>query len=79
MEKPIATTDNENLLQQASNPGFLADFWDFLRTSKKWWLLPLLLLFLRSARSWCWPILPQHHSSILFFEREPLWLFRATP
>ncbi len=29
-----------------SDPGFLAEFWDFLRTSKKWWMLPLLAVFL---------------------------------
>jgi hypothetical protein len=46
MEQPDSTSDNESLLQEASNPGFFADFWDFLQTSKKWWLLPLLLIFL---------------------------------
>ena len=46
MEQPDPITKNESLLQEASNPGFLADFWDFLKTSKKWWLLPLLLVFL---------------------------------
>jgi hypothetical protein len=46
VEQPNPVTDNEALLQEASNPGFLADFWDFLRTSKKWWMLPLLVIFL---------------------------------
>jgi hypothetical protein len=46
MEQPGSTSDNESLLQEASNPGFFADFWDFLQTSKKWWMLPLLLVFL---------------------------------
>jgi hypothetical protein len=46
VEKPQSVTENEGLLQEASNPGFLADFWDFLKTSKKWWLSPLLLIFL---------------------------------
>jgi hypothetical protein len=46
MEQSKPITDNESLLQQASNPGFLADFWDFLTTSKKWWMLPLLIVFL---------------------------------
>jgi hypothetical protein len=46
MDKPDSVVDNESLLQEASNPGFFADFWDFLKTSKKWWLLPLLVIFL---------------------------------
>jgi hypothetical protein len=28
----------------ASDPGFLAEFWDFLRHNKKWWLLPILIV-----------------------------------
>lgn len=27
-------------------PGFLAEFWMFLMTNKKWWLLPILLVIL---------------------------------
>ncbi len=46
MEHTDPIIDNERLLQEATNPGFLADFWDFLHTSKKWWLLPLFLVFL---------------------------------
>lgn len=46
MSNSEPVTDNESLLQEAANPGFLADFWDFLKTSKKWWLLPLLVIFL---------------------------------
>lgn len=26
--------------------GFFAEFWDFLKTSKKWWMLPILIVFL---------------------------------
>lgn len=26
--------------------GFFTEFWDFLKTSKKWWMLPILLVFL---------------------------------
>lgn len=26
--------------------GFLREFWDFLKTNKKWWLLPILITFL---------------------------------
>ena len=39
-------TDRERLLESASNPGFFADLWAFLKTSRKWWMIPLLLVFL---------------------------------
>lgn len=26
--------------------GFLAEFWDYLRFSKKWWMIPILVLVL---------------------------------
>lgn len=29
-----------------SDPGFFSEFVDFLKTSKKWWMLPILLVFL---------------------------------
>ncbi len=28
----------------ASAPGLLAEFWDFLKTSKKWWLAPIFVV-----------------------------------
>ncbi len=46
MKQPNSTPDNERLFKEASSPGFFSDFWDFLRTSRKWWMLPLLVLFL---------------------------------
>lgn len=27
-------------------PGLLADYWDFLKSNKKWWLTPILLALL---------------------------------
>ena len=39
-------SDPEQALKGSAEPGFFADFWDFLRTSKKWWMLPLLVVFL---------------------------------
>jgi len=43
-------TDNEQLFRGAKNPGFLAGFWHFLKTSKKWWLLlPVIVLLLLSV------------------------------
>jgi hypothetical protein len=29
-----------------SGGSLLGDFWGFLKTNKKWWLLPILILFL---------------------------------
>ena len=31
-------------LSEAPQPGLVAEFLDFLRHNKKWWLLPILLL-----------------------------------
>jgi hypothetical protein len=28
------------------SPGFFREFWGFLKSNKKWWLLPTLILFL---------------------------------
>ena len=39
-------TQRDDPFGDAPDPGFFAEFWDFLRTSKKWWMLPLLLVFL---------------------------------
>lgn len=39
-------SDNEQLFQEASDPGFFADLWDFLKTSRKWWMLPLIGAFI---------------------------------
>jgi hypothetical protein len=33
----------------APQPGFLAEFWDFLKHNKKWWLLPILVALLLLA------------------------------
>ncbi|HUQ68830.1 MAG TPA: DUF5989 family protein [Planctomycetaceae bacterium] len=30
---------------QTPTPGLIAEFWDFLCTNKKWWLLPILIVF----------------------------------
>jgi hypothetical protein len=46
LETTTDSTDNERWLQQAKPPGFFADLWDFVRTSRKWWILPPLLLLL---------------------------------
>jgi hypothetical protein len=46
MEHPNSTPDNEALFKEKANPGFFSEFWYFLKTSRKWWMLPLLVLFL---------------------------------
>ncbi len=33
-------------LVDSPQPGLPAEFWQFLKTNKKWWLLPLLLALL---------------------------------
>jgi hypothetical protein len=34
--------------QEATKPrrGFIAEFWDFTRNNKKWWLTPLIVVLL---------------------------------
>ena len=29
-----------------ARPTFIREFWDFLKDNKKWWLLPILVVFL---------------------------------
>ncbi|MEW4528974.1 DUF5989 family protein [Maioricimonas sp. JC845] len=38
--------DSDNFASQADAPapGLLAEFWDFLKYNKKWWLLPILIV-----------------------------------
>lgn len=33
----------------ASEPGLLAEFWDFLRFNRKWWMTPIVLVLLLVA------------------------------
>jgi hypothetical protein len=41
-------SDNEDTkrLAQARRQSLPAEFWEFLRENKKWWLLPILLVML---------------------------------
>jgi hypothetical protein len=34
----------ESTTQHASRDNFVTDCWHFLRSNKKWWLLPLMLI-----------------------------------
>jgi hypothetical protein len=40
------TTDFEKVAAERGNESAFADLWYFLRESKKWWLLPILVLML---------------------------------
>jgi len=31
---------------ESAAPGFVAEFWEFLRSNKKWWLTPIILAIL---------------------------------
>ncbi|MGI9243850.1 MAG: DUF5989 family protein [Verrucomicrobiales bacterium] len=33
-------------LSEERPPGFLQEFWDFLRQNKKWWLTPIFVILL---------------------------------
>ena len=41
---------NKNIMTNPSEPddkiGIIAEFWDFLKTRKKWWLAPIVLIML---------------------------------
>lgn len=41
-------TDAEEFARQAKNSqvGFFAEFWDFLRHNKKWWITPIVVVLL---------------------------------
>jgi Family of unknown function (DUF5989) len=38
----INPSDFERASTESAEPGLFADFWDFLRHNKKWWILPIL-------------------------------------
>ena len=44
-ERPDFHEDNEALLKGASNTSFWGEVFYFLKTSKKWWMLPLIVSF----------------------------------
>ena len=51
MGKPKKEEEREDFAQLADGeqPGFFAEFWLFLRTNKKWWLTPILIVLLLLA------------------------------
>jgi hypothetical protein len=44
-DREIQTQAFEELAEQTS-PGFLWEFFDFLRNNKKWWLTPIVIILL---------------------------------
>jgi Family of unknown function (DUF5989) len=46
MEPSDRPSANELLLKETRSPSFLGSLADFLWSSRKWWLLPLILLLL---------------------------------
>ena len=46
MENPV--TDGEDLrdLAEAPAPGIVVELWHFMRSNKKWWLIPIVAMLL---------------------------------
>lgn len=46
--RPTKDNKAEDFARAASEarPGLIAEFWDFLKHNKKWWLLPILIFML---------------------------------
>lgn len=47
-EQPPAANDFQQAAEQ-SDPGLVREFIDFLATSKKWWLTPIIVVLLMVA------------------------------
>ncbi len=45
---PVMGSEHEQFAQEAAadRVGLIAEFWDFLKHNKKWWLLPILVVLL---------------------------------
>jgi drug/metabolite transporter superfamily protein YnfA len=46
MNKQEQPTEFEKAAVSQAKGGFMSDLWGFLKTNKKWWLLPILIVFL---------------------------------
>jgi hypothetical protein len=44
--KPTTPPPSFDELADQRPSGFLAEFWDFLRHNKKWWLSPIIVIML---------------------------------
>ncbi len=47
-DEPDKPKKDDDFAKQAEEqqPGFLAEFWDFLIHNKKWWLTPIIVVLL---------------------------------
>ena len=46
MKKDEGQSSFEKAADNQARSSFLGDFWYFLKTNKKWWLMPIIVLFL---------------------------------
>ena len=46
MQEQPPKNDFDQTARAAPPPSILAEFWEFLRHNKKWWLLPIVLVLL---------------------------------
>jgi hypothetical protein len=44
--KKDSRSDFEKAADSRSRRGFLGDLWGFIKTNKKWWLVPIIVLLL---------------------------------
>jgi hypothetical protein len=44
--RPETTSDEFARQAEETQPGLLAEYWDFLKNNKKWWLTPIVLALL---------------------------------
>ena len=45
-ESPQPEPSEMEQLATQSDPGLIAEFWEFLRTEGKWWLIPIVVVLL---------------------------------
>lgn len=45
-ETPETEAEEFERLAGEAQPGLIAEFWDFLRYNKKWWLTPIIVVLL---------------------------------
>ena len=49
MKKDEGQSPFEKAATNQASGSFLSDFWYFLKTNKKWWLMPIIVLFLTAG------------------------------
>lgn len=42
-QPPVVKSEFESTAVDQADASLMAEFWDFLRHNKKWWLLPIIL------------------------------------